>query len=361
MEPTPQAAASDAVFSQLTQSYDLMKRTRPEYAGNYPEYASKNAYQNVPMLKRPFWGWEIAIYFFIEGISAGGFILCTVADFIDRERFRSLIRVSRFLSILLVVPCPPLLIIDLGRPERFHHMLRIVKRSSPMNIGAWALTGYGTLGAVAAALELPAENLPLGARLLQGVQRFLPKRLVSLLTMPFAYTMVSYPGVLLSTTANPAWAQTHFLGALFSASSLSSAAAALTLCANFTGDHVVHEAIEKFEDVTTAAEGAALVAYLAGAGRAARPVTHGKQSKLFWWGGVVAGLIAPALLRRSKWKPANSGLAPLLTLVGTFALKWAIVHAAQESALDRESASRNAPPETWSDYWGMRERNVPAA
>src|ERR1051326_7360025 len=30
-------------------------------------------YETVPMLKQPKWGWEIALYFFCEGISSGAY------------------------------------------------------------------------------------------------------------------------------------------------------------------------------------------------------------------------------------------------------------------------------------------------
>ena len=56
-------------------------------------------------------------------------------------------RVARKVALGALVPSPPLLIIDLGRPERFYNMLRIFKPRSPMSMGAWALTAFGSLGA----------------------------------------------------------------------------------------------------------------------------------------------------------------------------------------------------------------------
>src|SRR3712207_9357486 len=52
------------------------------------------------------------------------------------------------------MPSPPLLIMDLGRPERFVNMLRIFKPRSPMSMGAWCLSLFGGLlsGAVGADL-----------------------------------------------------------------------------------------------------------------------------------------------------------------------------------------------------------------
>src|SRR5579884_2471582 len=218
-----------------------------------PEGVHKPGYYGLPILKKPFWKSEIALYFFCEGISAGAFILGTVAELAGNGRYREIVRRGRFLSVAAVVPCPPLLIADLGRPERFHHMLRIFKKTSPMNHGAWALTGYGTFAALTAGLEW------LG---------WPGRRIAGLLGLPFALTMVSYPGVLLSTTSIPVWAHTHFLGALIACSSMSSAASALTLCNYGSHDEATHLALQRFEDVAAAAEAVAVGAYLATAKKA---------------------------------------------------------------------------------------------
>lgn len=328
-------------FTRLTPAYDIQKAATPERV-------KEGGYYGLPILKRPFWKWEIALYFFSEGISAGSYILCTVADFVAKDRFRDTIRAGRYLSFATLLPCPPLLIADLGRPERFHHMLRIWKSTSPMNHGAWALSGFGMFSAISAAAETPA----LGA-----LQRFVPRRLMSVLGMPFALTMVSYPGVLLSTTANPLWAKTNFLGPLLGCSSMSSAVSALTLLSMRSRDESVHESLSKLEDVTAAAETVALAAYLGSAGKASRPLIKGKQSKLFFWGAIVAGIVAPAILRRTKSKVLSSGVAPLLTLAGSVALKWSITYAGHESALDAELAVHNSPQKSGAPFWGPDPAN----
>ncbi|WP_421015551.1 NrfD/PsrC family molybdoenzyme membrane anchor subunit, partial [Glutamicibacter creatinolyticus] len=46
------------------------------------------------------------------------------------------------------------LIADLGRPERFLHMLRTIKPSSPMSLGSWILTAFSAAAGVAAAAEV---------------------------------------------------------------------------------------------------------------------------------------------------------------------------------------------------------------
>jgi formate-dependent nitrite reductase membrane component NrfD len=335
------------VFTKISPSYEILKAGQPDRA-NDPMY------YGLPLLKRPFWKWEIALYFFFEGVSAGSYVLCTVAGLRDPKRFAGMIRGGRFLSFVTMLFCPPLLIVDLGRPERFHHMLRIWKKTSPMNHGAWALSGYGMVASALAGLAVPPRWLG-HERLydwMKFAQRWAPVRLLSVLGLPFAWTMVSYPGVLLETTANPIWSRSKFLGPLFASSSMSSGAAALTLLNIGSKDHGLHKALGTFEDVATVAETAAVGLYLAEAKRAARPLWKGKQSLLFWVGAVGCGLLAPAILRRSKNRVVRNALAPALTIFGSAALKWSITYAGQESSLDPEMANFNGETVDGKAYWG---------
>ena len=102
------------------------------------------------------------------------------------------------------------------------------------------------------------------------VQRWVPERVIGVLGLPFAWTMVSYPGVLLETTANPVWSRSSFLGPLFASSSMGSGAAALTLLNYRSKDHGLHKALGRFEDVASVAEAAAMGLYLGTAKKAER-------------------------------------------------------------------------------------------
>ena len=345
MASIPEIRDPHDVFAKLTPAYDIARSAKPERM-NEP------GYYGLPILKRPFWKWEIALYFFFEGVSAGAHVLCSMAQLTSGGRYSDAIRAGRYLSFATLLPCPPLLIGDLGRPERFHHMLRIWKKTSPMNHGAWALTGYGMVSALQLALLWPAARVPFGRGFLRFLRRVLPERLASALGLPFALMMVSYPGVLLSTTSNPVWAHTYFLGALFACSSMSSGAAALTLLNARSKDGDLHGRLNEFEKVSTAAEVAALGLYVGTAGKATRPLFSGRQSKLFLIGAVGVGMIVPAILQRSRSPVLRNVVAPLLTLAGSAALKWAITHAGQESAMDAELARRNAPTIDGRPFWG---------
>src|SRR5205807_7892348 len=62
----------------------------------------------------------------------------------------SLVRDARWIAAIGAAASGPLLILDLGRPERFLNMLRVFKPQSAMSVGAWTLTVFGTTSAIAA-------------------------------------------------------------------------------------------------------------------------------------------------------------------------------------------------------------------
>src|SRR5260370_20193050 len=93
------------------------------------------SYYDYPVLKAPVWGWEIVWYFFFGGLAAGCYFIASIAALFGSREDRATVRAGYYLSLLALLPCPPLLIKDLGRPERFLNMLRIFKGKSPMSIG----------------------------------------------------------------------------------------------------------------------------------------------------------------------------------------------------------------------------------
>ncbi|MEU7340157.1 NrfD/PsrC family molybdoenzyme membrane anchor subunit [Streptomyces sp. NPDC007074] len=161
--------------------------------------AEFRSYYGRPVLKPPVWEWKIPAYLFTGGLSAGAALLAAGADLTRRPRLRRAGRVGGFAALLASMY---LLVADLGRPARFHHMLRVAKPSSPMSVGTWILVAYGPGSALAAAAELvPAawRATPAG-RLLR-----LAARPAGLSAALFAPGVASYTAVLLSQTAVPAW------------------------------------------------------------------------------------------------------------------------------------------------------------
>src|SRR5438105_7589021 len=117
----------------------------------------RTSYYGLPAIHGPHWMWLIITYFFLGGIAGGSYVIASIAELVGPREDRIIVRIGRFVSLVALVPCPLLLILDLGRPERFLNMLRVLKLRSPMSLGSWALSGLGFFATIAAALQLKAD------------------------------------------------------------------------------------------------------------------------------------------------------------------------------------------------------------
>ena len=316
-----------------------------------PQVHDREDYYGVPLLKRPKWRWEIALYFFLEGISAGSFLLGALASLSGNKRLRELARSAFDVSFFALLPCPPLLIADLGRPERFHHMLRVFKPTSPMNLGAWTLSAFSLPVTGIAARHLISGGADEGKSRARQVA-------LGAAGLPFAMTMISYPGVLLSTTSTPVWSRSRFLGALMACSSIANGTAATSIALSLRApdQNAALESLRQIENIARICEGASLAAYIVTSKDAAKPLTRGRHSRLFWVGAIGCGLLLPLILRghtnHRRQNRSRNILRSALSLAGGLALKWAITHAGRQSA-DDVDATRNATrPDNSAPGWG---------
>ncbi|MEU5263297.1 NrfD/PsrC family molybdoenzyme membrane anchor subunit [Amycolatopsis sp. NPDC021455] len=163
--------------------------------------AEFRSYYGRPVLKPPVWEWKVPAYLFTGGLSAGTALLAAGADLTGRPALR---RAGRTGSLAALLASVYLLVADLGRPERFHHMLRVAKPTSPMSVGTWILSAYGPGVGLAAVAEVLPSGQALPVRLLRAAAR--PAGLSSAVVAP---AVASYTAVLLSQTAVPAWHEAH--------------------------------------------------------------------------------------------------------------------------------------------------------
>ena len=119
--------------------------------------AEFTSYYGRPILKASPWEHDIPFYLFAGGVAAGSSVLSAGADLTDRPALRRTGRVAALVGLALSMVA---LVHDLGRPERFHHMLRVAKVTSPMSVGTWILTLYGPFAGLAAAAELVPRRVP---------------------------------------------------------------------------------------------------------------------------------------------------------------------------------------------------------
>ena len=313
----------------------------------------RDAYKDVPILKPPTWSHEIAAYFYLGGISSGAYVLAGAAEAMGGQRYKPLARVAHYVSVATMLPCPALLIADLGKRSRFHHMLRIVKPSSPMNLGAWALTVHGAMATLTAVRVLAGEGkLPL----LGPVISLLPERALAVAGLPSALTLGGYTGVLLGTSSVPAWFKSPLLGGLFMASAMSTGAAAAKLAAALGGleQRRSDPALKLIGVASGLTEGALLGGYLATSGPAA--AAYGKGRPRLLMAGAAAALCAGTALEIVRSRVNGAGrvmgiAAAAATLAGGALLRWAVVTAGHPSSQDRDVTLEVMKPAPEAPGW----------
>jgi formate-dependent nitrite reductase membrane component NrfD len=305
------------------------------------------SYYDISMLQKPVWTPEVGIYFFLGGLSSGAYTLARLGERLGGPQYRNLTRTGTAVALATALPCAPLLIKDLGDPKRFHHMLRVFKPHSPMNLGSWVLSAYTAVIALASGREYVRARQQ--DKPLNGAAKAADTAIaaVSDVGVPLGLLLAGYTGVLLSTTSVPIWGRNPWLGALFSAGAVSSGASAVHMALAGTAEGTegpAGNALKKVETAAHLAEAATLVGYIASAGEFAKPLTHGPEAKRFWGGAVITGLAAPTLLGVLPLPPPARkwlGLVASLTaLFGVFALRMTIVEAGRPSADDPEAARR---------------------
>jgi hypothetical protein len=179
-------------------------------------------YYDLPLLKPPVWTWEIPAYFFVGGAAGASAVIGAVAR--ASGAAPDLVRDARWIAAAGALASPPLLVSDLGRPERFLNMLRVFKVRSPMSVGVWTLVAFST-AAGAAAFGQVVERMT-GGRV--------PVRVVAnaadVLSAATGLVLSTYTGVLIGATAIPAWSRhVRLLPIHFGASSVGSAVSLLEL------------------------------------------------------------------------------------------------------------------------------------
>ncbi len=165
----------------------------------------------MPVTKVPGWHGIIAWDALLNGMATGLFLAAAVSELAAPAVFLRVAKVAYPVALVLLLVDLGLLVLDLGDPLRFHHMLRVFKPSSPMSLGTWCLTIFSLPLTAAAGLSLLAE---FGwdfewARITAVLVGLLP-----------GFASAAYKGVLLSTNAQPGWKDARWLGGYLTNSAL---------------------------------------------------------------------------------------------------------------------------------------------
>jgi hypothetical protein len=170
---------------------DAALRTRvPGYAGR-------------PTTKAPDWHGFVTLDLLFNNLSTGLFLAVGLGELVMPAQVRPLAVAAYPIAWLFLIGDLVCLVLDLGDPKRFHHMLRVWKPSSPMSFGTWVLAAYSVPLTLLAAIGLLG-----GVDALEGVRLVL-----IVIGLVLAVGAGVYKGVLFSTTAQRGWGDARWLGA----------------------------------------------------------------------------------------------------------------------------------------------------
>jgi formate-dependent nitrite reductase membrane component NrfD len=299
------------------------------------------------------WTWEVAVYLFLGGLTAGIMFFAAVAVLGGKEKTWPFVanRLPLWGPIAISVGMG-MLFLDLEHKLYVFRFYTAFQPSSPMSWGAWILIFIYPISILQILSTFRVgypqiagwlERLPGGSAVLDFAQGH--RRAIAAWNIPFAIALGIYTGILLSAfSARPFW-NTSILGPLFLVSGLSAAAALSVLVSREA--HERH-AFARIDVGLIAVELVLIALLIVGLASGARVqlealgrILGGDFTTLFWFWFVTLGLLVPLLLewfelQRKRTIPVVAVVAPVLVLFGGYLLRQVTVDLGQVS--------------TWSQY-----------
>jgi formate-dependent nitrite reductase membrane component NrfD len=288
--------------------------------------AEFGSYYGRPIVKASPWEADIPAYLFLGGLAGGSSLLAAGADLTGRPGLRRVTRVSALAAVGVSFAA---LVHDLGRPSRFHHMLRVVKITSPMSVGTWILTVYSPMAGLAAVSE--ARHV-LPGRLARLAPVLGPAgRAAGVVAAGLAPALASYTAVLLADTASPSWHDAYRHLPFVFVGSASAAAGGLGM--------ITAPLAESGPARALAVGGAALDLVVtarmeARMGLSAEPMHRGRAGRYLSAARILTaagGVLAVVVGRRRRSGAVAAGAS---LLAGSWCTRFGIFHAGQQSARD---------------------------
>ncbi len=275
-------------------------------------------------------GIPIATYFYLTGLSAGSFIISTLAYGFGMLKFKPLGKIGVVMATCLLIIAPMILLIDLEQPFRFWHLIIYLRITSPITWGTFLLSLY------------PMNCVVYGYFMFKGDMK--RTKIFGLLGIPLALLVHGYTGFILALgKARVLW-NTAIMPPIFLVSAMVSGLALMILVV-IVKDFILQRGKEPNRELIYAL-GRFLVASIAldliligidlsvlltsttEAYRAALMLLNGQFSFLFLGVELLLGAIIPLILFLSpftkRWVPAYA-LASILVMVGIYAMRCIMV------------------------------------
>jgi hypothetical protein len=156
--------------------------------------AEFSSYYGRPVIKTPPWKTpDVPLYLFLGGMAGASAVLAEGAALRDLPRLETVARGAAAAGASLGTV---FLVHDLGRPERFLNMLRVLKPTSPLSVGSFILAPFSPLAAAALGSKVTGWFPRLG-------------RLSGVGAAALGPALATYTAALLGNTVVPAWHEAH--------------------------------------------------------------------------------------------------------------------------------------------------------
>ncbi|MBM2815107.1 MAG: Oxidoreductase [Ignavibacteria bacterium] len=187
-----------------------------------------NVYHTPPL------EFPIAVYFYLTGLSAGSFLLSTLAYGFGIEKFKPLGLLGVSLAVILLILAPINLIIDLEQPMRFWHLFPYLNMKSPITYGTFLLSLY-PLNAIIYGYFMYKKNYRL-------------TKIFGFIGIPLAISVHGYTGFILALSKARALWNTALMPFLFLVSAMVSGIAMMMIAVAikqryFSEDKHIHDNI----------------------------------------------------------------------------------------------------------------------
>ncbi len=339
--------SGEAAQQHVKPNDERMEEITPRPWGRVPTVVESDAaYYDRPMLKPSVWSIDIPLYYFVGGAAGAALALGAAVQLggigdASNHELRKFASHCHWLGIVGSTAGAALLIHDLGKPSRFHHMLRVFRPTSPMSMGAWILSGAAPT-AIATGLFINRG----GALGLIG-------ETAGYLSGIFGAALAGYTGVLVSNSAVPIWQESRrSMPVLFIASGMTAAASLLDL---WYENERANRITSIFGNIGRIAEIAAAKQVERTASRVPKvgePFRHGPGAVLWKIASILtAASLVLGLLPGKSRKPRSS--AGILGAAGSLAMRFAVHTLTNASARDPRASfhlQRSGAPTSQSRY-----------
>jgi len=192
----------------------------------------ESGYSTKEVTKVPGWHGLVAWDLLFNNLTTGLFLFAAVGELALPGLLAPVAKAAYPVALVFLLTDLMLLVLDLGDPLRFHHMLRVFKPSSPMSLGTWSLTVYSLPLTLIVAIEAAqALNLlPPGSIVLEWV-----RKLAVIVGFLPAFGSLAYKGVLFSTSSQPGWKDARWMGGFVANSALMLGCAEMLAVSVLTG------------------------------------------------------------------------------------------------------------------------------